>query len=83
MWATARLALWRCARAAAPGPRAYHGDAVATLGTQPDSGSAVYQVGWVSGPGRSPASPSAPATPRRVPGPRDALLAGLGGRWTP
>lgn len=46
MWATARLALWRCARAAAPGPRAYHGDAVATLGTQPDSGSAVYQENY-------------------------------------
>nr|KAF6355443.1 methylcrotonoyl-CoA carboxylase 2 [Myotis myotis] len=46
MWATARLALWRCARAAAPGSRAYHGDAVATLGTQPDSGSAVYQENY-------------------------------------
>lgn len=46
MWATVRLALWRCARAAAPGPRAYHGDAVATLGTQPDSGSAVYQENY-------------------------------------
>ncbi|XP_070268249.1 methylcrotonoyl-CoA carboxylase beta chain, mitochondrial [Myotis yumanensis] len=46
MWAAARLALWRCARAAVPGPRAYHGDAVATLGTQPDSGSAVYQENY-------------------------------------
>ncbi|XP_006762437.1 PREDICTED: methylcrotonoyl-CoA carboxylase beta chain, mitochondrial [Myotis davidii] len=46
MWATARLALWRCARAAAPGRRAYHGDAVATLGTQPDSGSAIYQENY-------------------------------------
>lgn len=54
MWATVRLALWRCARAAAPGPRAYHGEAVATLGTQPDSGSALYQVGWVSGLGQEP-----------------------------
>lgn len=46
MWATVRLALWRCARAAAPGPRAYHGEAVATLGTQPDSGSALYQENY-------------------------------------
>lgn len=46
MWAAGRSALWRCARAAAPGPRAYHGDAVATLGTQPDSGSAVYQENY-------------------------------------
>ncbi|XP_019486708.1 PREDICTED: methylcrotonoyl-CoA carboxylase beta chain, mitochondrial [Hipposideros armiger] len=46
MWATRRLALWRCACAAARGLRAYHGDSVATLGTQPDSGSAIYQVGW-------------------------------------
>lgn len=46
MWATRRLALWQCARAAALGRRAYHGDSVATLGTQPDSGSAIYQVGW-------------------------------------
>lgn len=46
MWATARLALWRGVRAAAPRPRAYHGEAVATLGTQPDSGSAVYQENY-------------------------------------
>ena len=51
MWATLRLAPWRCARAAAPGLRAYHGDSVATLGTQPDWSSAIYQVGWVIGPG--------------------------------
>lgn len=51
MWAAPRLALRRCARAAAPAPRAYHGDSVATLGTQPDSTSAIYQVGRVSGPG--------------------------------
>lgn len=48
MWAALRLALRPCARAFVPGPRAYHGDSVATLGTQPDSGSAIYQVGWVS-----------------------------------
>lgn len=55
MWATLRLPLWRCARAAAPRPRAYHRDAVSTLGTQPDSGSALYQVGWGGGdPGQEP-----------------------------
>lgn len=56
MWATLRLAPWQCARAAAPRLRAYHGDSVAALGTQPDSSSAIYQVGWVTGvgaPGRS------------------------------
>lgn len=46
MWATRRLALWRCARAVVPGPRAYHGDSVATLGTQPDSGSAIYKENY-------------------------------------
>ncbi|KAM8816184.1 methylcrotonoyl-CoA carboxylase beta chain, mitochondrial isoform 1-T1 [Rhynchonycteris naso] len=46
MWAALRLALWRCGRAAAPRPRAYHGDSVAALGTQPDSGSAVYQENY-------------------------------------
>ncbi|KAM7148482.1 methylcrotonoyl-CoA carboxylase beta chain, mitochondrial isoform 2-T2 [Molossus nigricans] len=46
MWATMRLALWRCARAAAPGPRAYHRDSVATLGTQPDLGSTLYQENY-------------------------------------
>ncbi|KAF6357199.1 methylcrotonoyl-CoA carboxylase 2 [Rhinolophus ferrumequinum] len=46
MWATRRLALWQCARAAAFGRRAYHGDSVATLGTQPDSGSAIYQENY-------------------------------------
>lgn len=46
MWATRRLALWQCARAAALGRRAYHGDSVATLGTQPDSGSAIYQENY-------------------------------------
>lgn len=50
MWAALRLALRPSARAFVPGPRAYHGDLVATLGTQPDSGSAIYQVGWVSAP---------------------------------
>ena len=52
MWAALRLALRPCARAAAPALRSYHGDSVATLGTQPDSSSAIYQVGWVSGPGQ-------------------------------
>nr|KAF6490168.1 methylcrotonoyl-CoA carboxylase 2 [Molossus molossus] len=46
MWPTMRLALWRCARAAAPGPRAYHRDSVATLGTQPDLGSTLYQENY-------------------------------------
>ncbi|XP_057350489.1 methylcrotonoyl-CoA carboxylase beta chain, mitochondrial isoform X3 [Manis pentadactyla] len=46
MWATLRSALRPCARAAAPGLRVYHGDSVATLGTQPDSGSAVYQENY-------------------------------------
>ncbi|XP_024434411.1 methylcrotonoyl-CoA carboxylase beta chain, mitochondrial isoform X2 [Desmodus rotundus] len=46
MWATLRLAPWRCARAAAPGLRAYHGDSVATLGTQPDWSSAIYQENY-------------------------------------
>ncbi|XP_066097652.1 methylcrotonoyl-CoA carboxylase beta chain, mitochondrial isoform X1 [Saccopteryx bilineata] len=46
MWAALRSALWRCGRAAAPRPRAYHGDSVAALGTQPDSGSAVYQENY-------------------------------------
>ncbi|XP_057396229.1 methylcrotonoyl-CoA carboxylase beta chain, mitochondrial [Balaenoptera acutorostrata] len=46
MWAALRLALRPCARAAAPAPRAYHGDSVATLGTQPDSSSAIYQENY-------------------------------------
>uniref|UniRef100_A0ABI8AC12 methylcrotonoyl-CoA carboxylase n=1 Tax=Felis catus TaxID=9685 RepID=A0ABI8AC12_FELCA len=46
MWASLRLALRPCARALVPGPRAYHGDSVATLGTQPDSGSAIYQENY-------------------------------------
>uniref|UniRef100_A0A452SJH1 methylcrotonoyl-CoA carboxylase n=1 Tax=Ursus americanus TaxID=9643 RepID=A0A452SJH1_URSAM len=46
MWAALRLALRPCARAFVPGPRAYHGDSVATLGTQPDSGSAIYQENY-------------------------------------
>lgn len=46
MWATLRLSPWRCARAAAPGLRAYHGDSVAALGTQPDSSSAIYQENY-------------------------------------
>ncbi|XP_045703929.1 methylcrotonoyl-CoA carboxylase beta chain, mitochondrial [Phyllostomus hastatus] len=46
MWAALRLAPWRCARAGVPGLRAYHGDSVAALGTQPDSSSAVYQENY-------------------------------------
>ncbi|MBZ3878882.1 Methylcrotonoyl-CoA carboxylase beta chain, mitochondrial [Sciurus carolinensis] len=46
MWATLRLALRPCFRAAAPGQRAYHGDSVAALGTQLDSGSAIYQENY-------------------------------------
>ncbi|XP_044772594.1 methylcrotonoyl-CoA carboxylase beta chain, mitochondrial isoform X2 [Neomonachus schauinslandi] len=46
MWAALRLALRPSARAFVPGPRAYHGDLVATLGTQPDSGSAIYQENY-------------------------------------
>ncbi|XP_002915942.1 methylcrotonoyl-CoA carboxylase beta chain, mitochondrial isoform X1 [Ailuropoda melanoleuca] len=46
MWAALRLALRPCNRTFVPGPRAYHGDSVATLGTQPDSGSAIYQENY-------------------------------------
>uniref|UniRef100_A0A8I3WYV0 methylcrotonoyl-CoA carboxylase n=1 Tax=Callithrix jacchus TaxID=9483 RepID=A0A8I3WYV0_CALJA len=46
MWAARRLALWPCARAATAGLRAYHGDSVASLGTQTDAGSAVYQENY-------------------------------------
>ncbi|XP_004703607.1 methylcrotonoyl-CoA carboxylase beta chain, mitochondrial [Echinops telfairi] len=47
MWAALRLTSLRpCARAAAPRLRAYHGDSVATLGSQPDSGSAIYQENY-------------------------------------
>ncbi|XP_055968471.1 methylcrotonoyl-CoA carboxylase beta chain, mitochondrial [Sorex fumeus] len=46
MWAAVRLALGRCPRATLPGLRSYHGDAVATLGTQQDSGSAIYQENY-------------------------------------
>jgi len=46
MWAALRLALRPSARAFVPGLRAYHGDLVATLGTQPDSGSAIYQENY-------------------------------------
>lgn len=45
MWAALRLALRPCPRAAAPRARFYHGDSVAKLGTPPDSGSSIYQVG--------------------------------------
>ncbi|KAM9695543.1 methylcrotonoyl-CoA carboxylase beta chain, mitochondrial isoform 3-T3 [Trichechus inunguis] len=46
MWAALRLTLRPCARAAAPGLRVYHGDSLATLGTQPDSGSVIYQENY-------------------------------------
>ncbi|XP_060047219.1 methylcrotonoyl-CoA carboxylase beta chain, mitochondrial isoform X4 [Erinaceus europaeus] len=46
MWAALRLALRPCPRAAAPRARFYHGDSVATLGTQPDSGSSIYQENY-------------------------------------
>ncbi|KAK2117980.1 Methylcrotonoyl-CoA carboxylase beta chain, mitochondrial [Saguinus oedipus] len=46
MWAARRLSLWPCARAAPAGLRAYHGDSVASLGTQPDADSAVYQENY-------------------------------------
>nr|XP_036882030.1 methylcrotonoyl-CoA carboxylase beta chain, mitochondrial isoform X3 [Manis javanica] len=46
MWAALRLALRPCAQAAAPELRAYHWDSVATLGTQPELGSAVYQENY-------------------------------------
>ncbi|EPY80893.1 methylcrotonoyl-CoA carboxylase beta chain, mitochondrial [Camelus ferus] len=82
MLAALRLALRPCARAAIPALRAYHGDSVATLGTQADSSSAVYQVGSVSGLGlEAPArvsdfSSAYPPVPDR----RDKALAGLGSR---
>nr|XP_055107967.1 methylcrotonoyl-CoA carboxylase beta chain, mitochondrial isoform X3 [Symphalangus syndactylus] len=46
MWAALRLALRQCARASPAGLRAYHGDSVASLGTQPDVGSALYQENY-------------------------------------
>ncbi|XP_058430184.1 methylcrotonoyl-CoA carboxylase beta chain, mitochondrial isoform X2 [Marmota monax] len=46
MWAPLRSVLRPCFRAAAPGLRAYHGDSVAALGTQLDSGSAIYQENY-------------------------------------
>ncbi|XP_037657574.1 LOW QUALITY PROTEIN: methylcrotonoyl-CoA carboxylase beta chain, mitochondrial [Choloepus didactylus] len=46
MWAALRLVLRSFARARAPGLRAYHGDSVTTLGTQPDSSSAIYQENY-------------------------------------
>ncbi|XP_036887947.1 methylcrotonoyl-CoA carboxylase beta chain, mitochondrial [Sturnira hondurensis] len=46
MWVTRRLAAWQCARASAPGLRTYHRDSVATLGTQPDASSALYQENY-------------------------------------
>ncbi|XP_027945449.1 methylcrotonoyl-CoA carboxylase beta chain, mitochondrial isoform X1 [Eumetopias jubatus] len=46
MWAALKSALRPCARVFVLGSRAYHGDLVATLGTQPDSGSAIYQENY-------------------------------------
>lgn len=48
MWGALRSSLRPCARAAVSRSRAYHGDSVARLGTQPDSGSSTYQVGCES-----------------------------------
>ncbi|KAK7808648.1 hypothetical protein U0070_010047 [Myodes glareolus] len=44
MWGALRSSLRPCARAAISRSRAYHGDSVARLGTQPDSGSSTYQL---------------------------------------
>ncbi|KAG8524663.1 Methylcrotonoyl-CoA carboxylase beta chain, mitochondrial, partial [Galemys pyrenaicus] len=46
MWTALRLALRPSTRAAARGPRSYHGDTVTALGTQPDSASAIYQENY-------------------------------------
>ncbi|XP_003785944.1 methylcrotonoyl-CoA carboxylase beta chain, mitochondrial [Otolemur garnettii] len=46
MWAALRLALRPCARPAVPGLRSYHQDSVASLGTRPDSSSAIYQENY-------------------------------------
>ncbi|XP_049624743.1 methylcrotonoyl-CoA carboxylase beta chain, mitochondrial [Suncus etruscus] len=47
MWTAVRLALGRCPRITTlPGLRCYHGDSVATLGTQQDSSSAIYQENY-------------------------------------
>ncbi|XP_028646034.1 methylcrotonoyl-CoA carboxylase beta chain, mitochondrial [Grammomys surdaster] len=46
MWGAVRSALRPCSRAAVPRQRAYHGDSVARLGTQPDSGSSTYQENY-------------------------------------
>uniref|UniRef100_A0A8C3VQK8 Methylcrotonoyl-CoA carboxylase beta chain, mitochondrial n=1 Tax=Catagonus wagneri TaxID=51154 RepID=A0A8C3VQK8_9CETA len=44
MWSALKLALRRCASGSMP--RAYHGDSMATVGTQPDSSSAIYQENY-------------------------------------
>lgn len=46
MWGALRSALRPCCRAAVPPQRAYHGDSVARLGTQPDSASSTYQENY-------------------------------------
>ncbi|XP_038958472.1 methylcrotonoyl-CoA carboxylase beta chain, mitochondrial isoform X1 [Rattus norvegicus] len=46
MWGALRSVLRPCSRASVPRQRAYHGDAVARLGTQPDSGSSTYQENY-------------------------------------
>ncbi|GAB1298490.1 Methylcrotonoyl-CoA carboxylase beta chain, mitochondrial [Apodemus speciosus] len=46
MWSALRSALRPCSRASVPRQRAYHGDSVARLGTQPDSGSSTYQENY-------------------------------------
>lgn len=46
MWGVLRSTLRPCARAAVSRSRAYHGDSVARLGTQPDSSSSTYQENY-------------------------------------
>ncbi|KAL6043868.1 hypothetical protein STEG23_011824, partial [Scotinomys teguina] len=46
MWRALRSALQPCARVTVSRSRAYHGDSVARLGTQPDSGSSTYQENY-------------------------------------
>ncbi|XP_069348888.1 methylcrotonoyl-CoA carboxylase beta chain, mitochondrial [Eulemur rufifrons] len=46
MWAALRLALRSRPRAAVARLRAYHGDSVASLGTKPDSSSAIYRENY-------------------------------------
>lgn len=81
MWAALRLALRPCAQAAAPELRAYHWDSVATLGTQPELGSAVYQVGWVSASAGLEDPARVSNFPFHLRDRQDWTLAGVGSRW--